>query len=630
VRRGKLVHQILDLLALSASCVALVFTIRAKKTYFLDSVFFIIAANVGFILFLFDTTSSDLLDRPPNSSLDTVFLVLTAISIGFASYLLKESEGKEGFTEFTRFLKRPPRALLVFVLIAIGWATAALIWQPFTVNSLMINGEYIYYFSYQSWYLVAGSLLLASFIVFPVFSFYKQSKRVQDPKASSSIRLISICWACFGLIAFLQQAFGGGYASLVKSFGSLADGALFILVSFALREPTVLSRIVTGGEMIFQAVSSSTEEDTVVLYNTESDRKRLVERFVDDGVATGQELVFYVTKSEVPFYRAILKGTAADHSRQKGPQMTIQSIDFGAGEALGDLTLPPGFHRSKRELVDLGELSLDQCNLIISKVKSLDNLPGPRRRPRIWALNVEEAQSGTLEALRDANPKARVRDLALQQDSFSKLLNTKHQALSRSRILLEYDPTSNYEDAVQKFAREFQANVEPIAIFTSMGSPTFRQFRGQHNLRMFTFSTKTSTPSKISEELVLLPERDTSLLLDAVDKLLQANRGRLVGMVFDVFTDLILFQGFEKGYGVLSSVVEMSESESASTLVLINFTALDDRSLNGIRGLFRSQAKYDMDGFRMVRTQNLGYSGFESKRPAFEDENQGAVGRVSN
>jgi hypothetical protein len=555
---------------------------------------------------------------------------LTAISIGFASYLLKESGGKGGFTEFTTFLKRLPRSLLAFIFISIGWATATLIWRPFAVNNLMTNGESIYYFSYDSWYLVVSSFLLASFIGLPVLAFYRQSRRVQDPKASSSIRLISICWACFGLTTLFQQAFSGAFASSVKSFSIVADGALFVLVSFALREPTILSRIVTGGETIFQAVNSSTEEDTVVLYNTESDRKRLVERFVEDGLATGQEMVFYAIKSEVPFYRAILKGTTTDHLRQKNPQMMIQSIDFGSGEALSDLTVPPGFHRAKRELVDLGELSLDQCNLIISKVKSLDGLPGPRRRPRIWALNVEEAQSGTLEALREANPKARVRDLALQQDTFSRLLNSKHQALSKSRILLEYDPTSNYEDAVQKFAREFQANVEPIAIFTSMGSPTFRQFRGQHNLRLFTFSTKTSTPSKVSEEHVLLPERDTSLLLDAVDKLLQANHGRLVGMVFDVFTDLILFQGFEKGYGVLSSVAEMSESESASTLVLINFTALDERSLNGIRGLFRSQAKYDLGGFRMVRSQSTGFSGLESKKPAFEEDSQRSEGRLSN
>src|SRR5205814_10305617 len=114
------------------------------------------------------------------------------------------------------------------------------------------------------------------------------------------------------------------------------------------------------------------------------------------------------------------------------------------------------------------------------------------------------------------------------------------------------------------FPTRRSSDLEPIAIFTSMGSPTFRQFRGQHNLRLFTFSAKTSTPSKVSEEHVLLPERDTSLLLDAVDKLLQANHGRLVGMVFDVFTDSILFQAFETRYRVLPSLVEMSAPASAS------------------------------------------------------------------
>src|SRR5207245_11187723 len=102
---------------------ALVFTIRAKKTYFLDSVFFIAAANVGFILFLSDTTASDVLNKPPSPYLDTIFLALTAISIGFASYLLKEIEGQCGLTEFTRFLKRREKVLIVLLCIFIGWYT---------------------------------------------------------------------------------------------------------------------------------------------------------------------------------------------------------------------------------------------------------------------------------------------------------------------------------------------------------------------------------------------------------------------------------------------------------------------------------------------------------------------------
>src|SRR5437870_10048755 len=120
---------------------ALFFTIRAKKTYFLDSVFFIIAANVGFILFLSDITFSDLINRPPNPYLDTIFIAMTAISIGFASYLLKESGGKGGFTEFTTFLKMLPRPLLAYLLISLDWASATLISRPFTVHNLIANGE---------------------------------------------------------------------------------------------------------------------------------------------------------------------------------------------------------------------------------------------------------------------------------------------------------------------------------------------------------------------------------------------------------------------------------------------------------------------------------------------------------
>jgi len=98
-----------------------------------------------------------------------------------------------------------------------------------------------------------------------------------------------------------------------------------------------------------------------------------------------------------------------------------------------------------------------------------------------------------------------------------------------------------------------------------------------------------------------LPERDTSLLLDAVDKLLQAYQGRSVGIAIDILTDLILSQGFDKTYGILSSVAEMAESESATVLVLVNSAALDERVLNGIRGLFRFQVRFDAEGLKRVR-----------------------------
>src|SRR5207245_6389322 len=133
---------------------------------------------------------------------------------------------------------------------------------------------------------------------------------------------------------------------------------------------------------------------------------------------------------------------------------------------------------------------------------------------------------------------------------------------------------------------ELQANDVCVAICASGGSPIDRQFRDQRNISLFSFSTKTSSPARVSNEQVLLPERDTSLLLDAVDKLLQALSKKRIGIVFDVFTDIILSQGFEKAYGVLSSVVEMTESENISILVLINYDALEPRVLGAVQGMF--------------------------------------------
>ena len=416
------------------------------------------------------------------------------------------------------------------------------------------------------------------------------------------MKIISLCWACFGVLTLFQVAAGGLFLPTSQSIGSVADSLLFVLIAFALREPTILGRIVTSGETVSRAVYSNPRIDTIVLYNTESDRRNLVETFVKDGLATGQDVVCQVTKAEVPFYRAILKGSGLLGSTPGEHSVTIQPIEtISSGELDGPL--PSFVSGERRELVDLDELDLDRCEDLIGTITIPDSTPGSRHVGRIWALNVDGAHAGILDLLQRVNPTARVIDLAMQQDTFSSMFNMKHQDILGNRLLLEYEPTSDYEEIVQKFVREFQANVESIAIFTSAGSPIYREFRDQRNISLFSFSTKTSSPARLSDEQVLLPERDTSLLLDAVDKLLQALSKKRIGIVFDVFTDIILSQGFEKAYGVLSSVVEMTESENISILVLINYDALEPRVLGAVQGLFRSQLRFNFEGLKVIKLQ---------------------------
>jgi len=527
-----------------------------------------------------------------------------ATSIGVASYLLQNGDETDPrrIWRLRRFVSKPPLPFLIFLTAVLVWTASGFIFSPWSLNQTSLGGVIYYYFSYQIWYIATSALLLVCFVSLPVLSFFHQSKTVQDRKASTSMKIISLCWACFGVLTLFQIAAGGLFLPTSQSIGSVADSLLFVLIAFALREPTILGRIVTSGETVGRAVYSNSSIDTIVLYNTESDRRNLVETFVKDGLATGQDVVCQVTKAEVPFYRAILKGSGLLGSTPGEHSVTIQPIEtISSGELDGPL--PSFVSGERRELVDLDELDLDRCEDLIGTITIPDSTPRSRHVGRIWALNVDGAHAGILDLLQRVNPTARVIDLAMQQDTFSSMFNMKHQDILGNRLLLEYEPTSDYEEIVQKFVREFQANVESIAIFTSAGSPIYREFRDQRNISLFSFSTKTSSPARLSDEQVLLPERDTSLLLDAVDKLLQALSKKRIGIVFDVFTDIILSQGFEKAYGVLSSVVEMTENETASILVLINYGALEPRALGAVQGLFRSQLRFNFEGLKVIKLQ---------------------------
>ncbi|HKI76691.1 MAG TPA: hypothetical protein VKA28_05800 [Candidatus Bathyarchaeia archaeon] len=527
-----------------------------------------------------------------------------ATSIGVASYLLRSGDETDPrrIWRLRRFVSKPPLPFLIFLMTVGVWTASGFIFSPWSLNQTSLGGVTYYYFSYQIWYIATGALLLVCFVSLPVLSFFHQSKTVQDKKASLSMKIISLCWACFGVLTLFQVAAGGLFLPTSQSIGSVADSLLFMLIAFALREPTILGRIVTSGETVSQAVYSNPSIDTIVLYNTESDRRNLVETFVKDGLATGQDVVCKVTKAEVPFYRAILKGSGLLGSSPGEHSVIIHPLETTVPS--GEISsLPSSVSVERRELVDLDELDLDRCQNVIDKIMVPDSPPRSKHVGRIWALNVEGAHAGILDLLQRINPTARVIDLAMQQDTFSSTFNMKHQDILGNRLLIEYEPTSDYEELVQKFVREFQANVEAVAIFTSAGSPIYRQFRDQRNISLFSFSTKTSSPARLSDEQVLLPERDTSLLLDAVDKLLQALSKKKIGIVFDVFTDIILSQGFEKAYGVLSSVVEMTESENASILVLINYDALEPRVLGAVQGLFRSQLRFNFEGLKVIKLQ---------------------------
>ena len=584
----------IDTLALGASCLALAFVVRLRSTYFLSSRLFIGIANFAFIVILMQSIAVDTGATIDPRRVYYSMIAVTVVSLGFASYLMR-SNGLSSLRGLKSSLFRPSLDFAFYLLLVSIW----------TVLTLGTD-----YDSYELASMAANAILLVAFLSMPVFTFYRQSRFTRDPKAASAIRTISMAWASFGIVAFVQAAIPP-YDSLypmVQSLGQLSNGVLFVIITIALREPTVLSRMIVAVAQSDRGFYFGNTKSSIVLYNMESDRRRIVEEFLSGRVTAADPVICCVAKSDVPFYRAILQDLL-QIGDGKEPPFIIRAIESATLATTSAIELS----KSRRELVDLGDLDQMESRRFIEDRRKLDQT-GRTPQSRVWTVSVDASRKNLIDEIVRLNPGAEIVDLAANQNAFSQRLGIVHQSLLGARILMEYDPTADYERMVKEFAGEFVSNVEPVAVFTSLGSPVYRQLQDRQSIRLFVFSSKISTPSRVTEAQVLLPERDTSLLIDAVDKLVQAHKGRQIGLVVEGFTDLILSQGFEKSYGVLSSILEMAEVGSSTAMVLINRACLDEKTLQGLRGLFWYNLQYGSEGLRQVKML----------RPSGAPENEGS------
>jgi hypothetical protein len=583
-----------------------------RRTYFLDSKFFIGVANIAFNVILVDYLVSDIEIIPPSQLIFTGMIATAALSIGFASYMLKAGQGESGLSELKAFLSRPPRPFLIFELTIFLWALFGVTLEPWTLDPALAS-QGVFHYSYQLWYLTISAIVAVVFICLPVLGVYRHSRNLSDSKASKALKTISFSWAGFGIASFFQVAFAPA-----QTVGVVADGLLFLGIAFALREPTILSRVISSLPPKGNSESSKAT-NTVVLYKRDSDRRNLAESFARGELRAGRKATFLVGKSEMPFYKAIVRELMAQLSPQTPGSILIQPIEetLDSSQTAKSMVLPD----TANEFVDPGRVDGARLRRIVEKEETIEG--GDKRKSRVWAIDMENANPEILSMIRSLDPESKTVDQVGQKDSFASLIGTEHAGLMGSSLLVEFEPASGFENLVRQFVEEFQANMEPVAVFTSVGSPVHKQMRGVPDVKLFAFSTKTSTPTKGLGEEVLLPERDSSLLLDAIDKLLEASRGQSVGVVLDVFTDLLLLQGFDKAYGVLSSVMEMLDSQTVATIVMVNLAAHEEKVLNGIRGLFRSRVVSNSNGVSLIRftphlERGYGKEGFESLQPHVE------------
>jgi len=192
-------------------------------------------------------------------------------------------------------------------------------------------------------------------------------------------------------------------------------------------------------------------------------------------------------------------------------------------------------------------------------------------------------------------------DLLEHTDAFSKHMGIPHKKLIGCKILLEFNPASDYEIVIDNLAKEAVANVCPIFVFTSTKSSLHALLAKHSAVEFFLLSPSISIPELTSENEILLPTKNTALILDSLSKVLEKHAHTNTFVVFDKISELIGLVGFDRAYKFLLYVLDMLSQTKATAIFLLNKSAHEPQVVSRIQGLFHNLLTYNKDGMEIVK-----------------------------
>jgi hypothetical protein len=438
---------------------------------------------------------------------------------------------------------------------------------------------------------------------------------------------------------FIEQ-FEGASPLIASSIYLIAVFLGGVMIHVGFTEKTAFERYVLPMPVAGHVFDLKEGESAILTYSSAADKMKIFSAFIREGLESGDAVWYSYPDEESETVRAKLKEHGIDvEKHEKDGSLRLESelegfrsngkLDFKKAVTNG----LNGWAEAKRkgykhlrDIEDVGDFSFvngqwqkyvtdywhhpgwNDPN--VSEWVAADKPVGVVYDPflmEITAINVEHmTEAEVTEILKafgaGAKVPARFVDLLKDATLFSKSIGLDHEGLIGRKILLEFDPTFNYEKVVDSLAKESMANVEPLFVFTSKTSSIHSCLAEEPAVKFFLSSVSTSIPKSSSENTVLLPAKNTPLILEATDKILKTNADANVCFVFDILSELLTTIGREKTFTFLRYALDILSSEKTTSLFLLNTGAHEPKMVSQLRNLFSDQLAYDKNGLEIVKT----------------------------
>ncbi|OLD03695.1 hypothetical protein AUG19_01345 [archaeon 13_1_20CM_2_54_9] len=526
--------------------------------------------------------------------------VLIAVLWGYLATRLYLHPERFSLSSILRPSRRIHYIFIVYLIplittLTVSWALPqAFDTSPTRTADYLLSGTPFRVVGYSPLFLAIGTSVIVAFVGYPLIVLGYLRSQLKDEEVRSALWVIA---TIFGFISTLILAAGAlnTLGVSLEGVANLVSTALLAVVVNAFRKPSFLKAFLTSGPT---HLGLKLTDRIAVIYSNNRERMAPVSRYINEGLTQNARIVFFFHDDESVIREHLTKeGVNVRHLITKGD---LRFISLGSlYENGGRLDEEAALSFSQQLVSEARATDKNALRLIIDFgdyapkpwQRFADHLASPRWSTSDHFLDIMMMfQAGAFQGQQDAldllKSRVQVIDLTEGIETFSKGVGLSHQEIAGRKILLEYDPLSDYDRVIRSLVAESTSNFEGIVVFTRKDSPVYTLVGEEPRLKVFILTSKVSYPKLEARDRFLLPAFDTSLLLDALNKTIETYKGASFTVIFDNMSHYVFTMGADKTQSFVRQSLELMISDKITAVYLMNPGAHDQKTVSTFENLF--------------------------------------------
>ena len=451
-------------------------------------------------------------------------------------------------------------------------------------------------------YVVYTILLLTAAAIYPTSLFHAARTRAKPPHVKRALATISITWFLFITLSTFLFALGAQPPPLPVSIplawemAFVTGSVLFFIMSITEVNPLGSAKF-TAGQLVPDTMIRPGHR-YLLLHDSGNRTIAFLSSTLRGLIDSGSKIII-----RPPTSSWLLGSLSQNEPRfnewKKNGKVIVPETDLDTGSRREGLSERLAFGPVSR--IYLKEIDKDNLQ---TPMTPPDQEPGEKQSgdlSEILLLESSKAPRPQLMEFLRQNRGVELLNLSESTDTFSTILGLDHQRLHGSVILFEYDDSSDYETAVDKFLSEGTSNAELCALFTTKSSKLYRAMKGRRMIKIIAASSLISAPDETSDGETQIPDKELGLVAAIVSDFLDNSKNSGASFVFDSISDLIRGERWEQVYAGIRQLIDLLTVPNATALFLANVNTMEPRFIGALRGAFAVQLRMDDNGLRAVK-----------------------------